>query len=118
MKEVRDFRVGIHLQSFSGKARGVTAGLRKEMWLNTVLEVGRVGVLCCLVEFRIRVSKPCSVQRLYRQVSEASMSFFPLDFLLGLVLRKLRPSEWKCHSSPAYQYHGADLYSAVGSVLI
>ena len=66
VKEVRDFRVGIHLQSFSAKACGITAGIRKEMWLNTVLEERRVGVLCCLVEVRIRVRKSCSAQRYYR----------------------------------------------------
>lgn len=66
MKEVSDFRVGIHLQSFSAKACRITAGIRKETWLNTVLEVRRVGVLCCLVEVHVRVRKSCSAQRDYR----------------------------------------------------
>lgn len=64
VKEVRDFRVGIHLQSFSAKACG-TADTRK-MWLNTGLEVSRVGVLCCWVDVHIRVRKSCSAQRDYR----------------------------------------------------
>lgn len=83
-----DVRVGICLQFFSAKGCGITVGIKKEVLLNAVLEVGRVSVLCCLVEVHVRVRKSCSAQRDYTQDSEASMSFFPLDILFGLVLRK------------------------------
>ena len=66
MKEVRDFTVGFHLQSFSAKACEITADIRKEMWLNTVVEVKRVVVLCCLLGVRIRFRKSCSGQREFR----------------------------------------------------
>jgi len=66
VKQVRDFTVGFHLQSFSAKACEILADIRKEMWLNTVVEVRTVVVLCCLVGVHIRVRKSCSGQREYR----------------------------------------------------
>lgn len=56
--------MGICLQSFSAKACGITPDIK--MSLSAVLEVGRVGVLCCLVEVHIKVRKSCSSQIDYR----------------------------------------------------